>query len=578
MILQALADYYHRKSTQDDSPIAPPGWETKEIPYVVVISSSGSAVQVESTVEGEGRTKRAKVQLIPAAVKRSSGIKANLLWDNVEYALGVPTGKSHAPGNEEKARKKVVARHQAFTERVEELAERACDEGLDALSRFLETYDGSQIGEERDWQEFLEKGPFLSFRLKGDQVLIPQRPKVRAFIDDAPAALANAVCLVSGKPDSVAELHPAIKGVRGAQSVGANIVSFNLDAFRSFSKKQGANAPVGHRTTFAYTTALNHLLGKDSKQKVQVGDATTVFWSEKSSGTAMEHAFAGWFDPPKDDPDDATARVKALYDFKQGKPLTDDDDQRFFVLGLSPNAARVSIRFWHVATIREIGARIFQHFTDLDIVRPPGAAHFPSIYWLLRSIAVLEKAKNVPPNLAGDWMRAILTGTPYPQTLLQSAVRRCRARHDVGPLRAAIVKASLNRSRSESEREISVALDPENTNTGYCLGRLFAIFEKIQEAASPDLKATIRDRYFGSASASPLVAFPILNRLKMHHLSKIESRGRMVYFEKLNGEVMNGLDAKDPFPPHLSLADQGRFAVGYYHQRQKFFEKTGGEK
>ncbi len=577
MILQALADYYHRKSAQDGSPIAPPGWETKEIPYVVVISSSGSAVQVESTVEGEGRTKRAKVQLIPAAVKRSSGIKANLLWDNVEYALGVPTGKSRAPGNEEEVHKKVVARHQAFTERVGELAERACDEGLDALSKFLETYDGSQIGEESDWQEFLEKGPFLSFRLKGDQVLIPQRPKVRAFIDDAPVAPASAVCLVSGKPDSVAELHPSIKGVRGAQSVGANIVSFNLDAFQSFSKKQGANAPVGQRTTFAYATALNHLLGKDSKQKVQVGDVTTVFWSEKSSGSAMEQAFAGWFDPPKDDPDDATARVKALYDFKQGKPLT-DDDQRFFVLGLSPNAARVSIRFWHVATIREIGARIFQHFTDLDIVRPPGAAHFPSIYWLLRSIAVLEKAKNVPPNLAGDWMRAILIGTPYPQTLLQSAVRRCRALQDVGPLRAAIVKASLNRSRSESEREISVALDPENTNTGYCLGRLFAIFEKIQEAASPDLKATIRDRYFGSASASPLVAFPILNRLKMHHLSKIENRGRMVYFEKLNGEVMNGLDAKNPFPPHLSLADQGRFAVGYYHQRQKFFEKTGGEK
>ena len=196
MILQALADYYHRKSAQDGSPIAPPGWETKEIPYVVVISRSGSAIQVESTVEGEGRTKRAKVQLIPAAVKRSVNIKANLLWDNVEYALGVPTGKSRVPGNKEKVHKKVVARHQAFTERVKELAERACDEGLDALSKFLETYDGSQIGEERDWQEFLEKGPFLSFRLKGDQVLIPQRPKVRAFIDDAPVAPASAVCLV----------------------------------------------------------------------------------------------------------------------------------------------------------------------------------------------------------------------------------------------------------------------------------------------------------------------------------------------------------------------------------------------
>lgn len=573
MILQALVDYYRRKGSQDPSAIAPPGWELKELPYIVVIDRSGGFVQLDSTEEGEGRDRRAKAFLVPAAQKRGSNIKANLLWDNVEYALGAPRAGA-TPGHLEK----VVARHSAFIARVDDLLARGRDEGLVALRAFLGRYSGGKLGSEADWLRLTGKGPFVSFRLQGDEVpLIVGRAAVRALIESGERPAEDGVCLVTGESDSPLVLHAAIKGVWRAQPTGANLVSFNLDAFRSFGKTQGLNAPVGERAAFAYVTALNHLLRKDSKQKIQVGDATTVFWSEKASGSVVESAFAGWFDL-KDDPDEGAARVRALYEFKRGRPLTDDDGQRFFVLGLAPNAARVAIRFWHVATVKAIGERVFKHFADLDIVRAPGTPLLPSMYQLLRSIAVLEKADNIPPNLAGDWMRAVLTGSPYPQTLLQSAVRRCRARQEVGWARAAVVKACLNRSKPDSERDITVALDTENTNTGYRLGRLFAVFEKVQEEANPGLSATIRDRYFGAASASPLVAFPILNRLKMHHLAKLENRGRMVNMERLIGEVMNGLDAQTPFPPHLSLADQGRFAVGYYHQRQKFFEKTGGEK
>lgn len=574
MILQALVDYYRRVEGRGDGSIAPPGWEFKELPFVVVLNRKGEAIQLDATVEGEGKARRAKSFLVPSAVKRSVNIEANLLWDNAEYALGV----ARADANPAQAAK-VAERHQAFLDRVTEIAAREQDEGLVALVAFLRSYEGAPIGGKEAWENVLEGGPFLSFRLQGDEVLIAQRARVRELIETKKEDEAtDGYCLVTGQADSVAALHPAIKGVRGAQSMGANIVSFNLDAFRSFGRTQGLNAPVGKKAAFAYSTALNQLLGKDSRQKIQVGDATTVFWAEKASGAVVESAFAHWFDPPKDDPADSAGRVRALYELKQGKPLSEDDSQQFFVLGLAPNAARASVRFWHVATIREMGERIFQHFADLEIVRPPGAAAFPSIYWLLRSIAVLEKADNVPPNLAGDWMRSILTGGPHPQSLLQSAIRRCRAARDVGPLRAALIKACLNRSRLESEKEIKVALDPENTNIGYRLGRLFAVFEKIQEDANPGLNATIRDRYFGAASASPLTAFPILNRLKMHHLAKIENRGLTVRREKEIGEVMGGIDGQNPFPAHLSLADQGRFAVGYYHQRQKFFEKTGGEK
>lgn len=570
MILQSLKEYYDRKAADPASALAPEGWESKEIPFVLVLDPSGGLVNVDDMREGEGRTKRAKPQLVPASVKRSVNIAPNLLWDSVEYALGVDTRDKPD---------RVREQHRAFRVRLQEtFGKRPGDEGLRALYRFLDSFNERLVADSPVWAEAREKNAFVSFRLQGDTVLLCHRPAVRATIETAGGGAANGLCLVTGEFDSIALTHPAIKGVRGAQSSGGNIVSFNLDAFQSYGKEQGSNAPVGQRAARFYTTALNSLLSRDSRQKLTVGDATVVFWAQKASGARVEEAFASWFDPPRDDPDAGADRVTALYELQQGKPLTDDDQQAFFVLGLAPNAARVAVRFWHVGTIREIGNRVFEHFRDLEIVLPPNAQPHPSLYRLLCSVALLGKAENIPPSLGGDWMRSILAGGPYPLSLLHAALRRCRAERDVGPLRAALIKASLNRSRSAMEEEIQVSLDIENHNTGYRLGRLFAAFEKIQEEANPGINATIRDRYFGSASASPLVAFPILNRLKNHHLAKLDNRGRAVNFERLIGEVMSGLDASSPFPASLSLADQGRFAVGYYHQRQKFFEKSEGDK
>lgn len=570
MILQSLKDYYDRKALDPDGALAPEGWESKEIPFVFVIATDGSLVVIDDLREQQGRVLRAKSQLVPASVKRAVNISANLLWDTVEYALGIDTrGKPD----------RVVEQHAAFRERLRvAFGADPADEAIKALLRFLEAFDESAVASSAAWAEAKAKNAFISFRLQGDPFLICQRPDVRRVIDAEESDEVDGFCLVTGTPQKVARLHPSVKGIRGGQPTGTNIVSFNLPAFASYGKSQGSNAPVGEPAARAYTTALNYLLSRDSRQRLSLGDATVVFWAEKASGSSVENAFSAWFDPPKDDPDGAAARVRALYEFRQGKPLSGDDDQRFFVLGLAPNAARAAIRFWQVATIRQLGERMFRHFADLEIVLPPKASRYPSVYWLLRSIASREDADNVPPNLAGDWMRTILAGTPYPATLLQAAVRRCRAERDVGPLRASLIKGCLNRSRSDREEELTVSLDLANSNAGYRLGRLFAVFEKIQEEANPGINATIRDRYFGSASASPRVAFPLLNRLKNHHLAKLDNRGRAVNFERLIGEVMGGIDGNVPFPPSLSLADQGRFAVGYYHQRQKFFEKTEGDK
>ena len=558
MILQALCDYYERKP---DLPRL--GFETKAIPFVIEINSAGKFVQIEDTRTIEGNKKISRNFVVPQGVKKTSGVATNLLWDNAEYVLGVTsTGKPD----------RVQEQHTAFRSRLDTLADKTDDAGLKAVRTFLNTPDKTRLETDPLWAEILEINPVMSFRLNGDLDLVCQRPAIRAALGRSDTNEEKVTCLISGESDGFERLHTTIKGVWGAQTSGGNIVSFNKDAFNSFGKEQGANAPVGKSAAFSYTTALNYLLSKESTQRIQVGDASTVFWSEKH--TDLEDSFADLFDePPKDNPAKQTDAIKALFKAPQTGALSDEgDNTRFYVLGLAPNAARISVRFWQVGTVAEMSARIRQHFVDLEIIHASFEKPYLSIFRLLVSTAAQGKSENIPPNLAGEFMRAILAGLPYPQTLLQAAVRRIRAEREVSYPRAALIKACLNRQARYSplqEKEIAVSLDDSNTNPGYRIGRLFAALEKIQEeAVNPS--ATIRDRFYGAASSTPVTVFSNLMKLKNHHLSKMEE-GRKRYFEKLIGQIMSDIN---DFPAHLSLADQGRFAIGYYHQRQAFFTKS----
>lgn len=575
MILQALHRLYERQSGADDPAHrpAPIGFEPKEIPFILELDRDGRLIHVRDTRILEGKKKIARAELVPQGVKKTSGVAANLLWDNAEYVLGVVTESKGKAGKPER----IAEQHAAFLARIEGLpAEVRDDPGVRAVLRFLEALDRQMLTKLPEWEEIRTINPLLSFQLAGDHDLICQRPAVRAaWIQQLNAAEADGLCLVTGESAAIERLHSAIKGVWGAQTSGANIVSFNLDAFNSYGKEQGANAPVGKPAAAMYTTALNSLLARGSRQRVQIGDASTVFWAE--APTALEDDFSLVFnDPPKDDPARGTDRIRALYQsFLSGRYAQPADaGNRFYVLGLAPNAARIAVRFWHVDTVAALSGRIAQHFRDLAIVHAPHEADAPSLFRLLTACAVLGKADNIPPNLGGEVARAILGGTPYPATWLQAALRRCRAVQDVGYFRAAAIKACLNRSirhRASGEQELTVSLDPQNPNIAYRLGRLFAALEKIQEEASPGLNATIRERYYGAASSAPVTVFTTLLRLKNHHLAKIANRGRVINLERLLGEILAGID---DFPAQLPLADQGRFAIGYYHQRQAFYGKA----
>ena len=571
MILQALTQYYERISSADEGVLPPIGFEVKIIPVIAEIDVNGNLVQLRLNDKDSSSSE----YIVPHSVKRSANILANTLWDSAEYALGIDTRKNP---------ERTLKQHEDFIEKIKSLDEPAAsDQGILALKKFLKSFDPENIKDNPHW-DFLLTNPNVTFQLQGDNKPICQRPAVIDTLQHIESENPKSLCLVTGEMDETERLEPSLKGIWGAQSSGANIVSFNLDAFNSFGKSQGLNAPVGKRASFLYTTALNHLLRKGSEQRFQVGDASTVFWSAQQ--TDFENDFGTIFGSTpsliKDDPEKYTNAVKSVFNaVHRGLLYDDDSDQEFYVLGLSPNAARIAIRFWIIGTVSELAVRIKQHFDHLQIIHGTNELEYLPLFLLLVNVAVQGKSENIPPNLGGEVMQNILTGRPYPYTLFTAAVRRCKAEQSLKnkqtgkPIqnvtyeRAAIIKAYLN--RIHNKEEIKVSLDKENSNTAYRLGRLFATLEKIQEEANPGINATIRDRYYSSASSNPVSVFSTLLKLKNHHLSKLENPGRKTNFERLLGEIMNEIPPN--LPATLSLQDQGRFAVGYYHQRQEFFTK-----
>lgn len=582
MILQALKEYYDRKAADPESGIAPLGWKWKEIPFLVVIDIQGRFLRFEDTRETIEKKLRKKSFLVPSLGEaKGNGIKANLFWENAEYMFGIPMRENSKP-------ERVAEQHAAFKRKIHSLPvpQNQCTV-VEAVKRFTDHLDTVAVTNDPQWPAVKELNQPLLLAVNGIGA-VTDDAGVREAVQQASREQLTGekgLCLVTGDAEIITLLEDTISGVQGASTMGAHLVAVNnkitggsnagqTPAFASFFKEQGANSPIGKTASLAYTTALNTLLARDSRQKIQVGDATTVFWANKQ--TELEESFCDfWEEPPKDNPDRLTGAVRALFEsVENGAYVSTESDTRFHVLGLAPNAARIAIRFWHTSTIPELARNIRAYFEDLRIVHGPRDQEDLSLWRLLVSTAVQGKTENINPNLAGQVMRSILEGLPFPAALLQAAVIRIKAEREVSYPRAKLVKACLNRKLrtqpNPHERMITMSLDKENTNVGYRLGRLFAVLEKIQQEASPGINATIRDKFYAAASSAPSTVFGNLMRLKNYNLSKLESTGRRIWFEKLIGEIV---DKVSTFPAHLKLDDQGRFAIGYYHQVQDLWTK-----
>lgn len=572
MILQALQAYYERLVADPERDVPLPGFSTAKIGFALVLATDGRLVDVIDLREAKGKKSIARQMEVPQAVKRTVGLAANFFWDNTGYVLG-------AAGKGNQAR--TLRAHQTFKGLCREVAGQVDDPGVKAVLAFLDAWRPTpepELPGGLAWEEIRDQN--LVFRLEGHKGFVHESPALRkAWLAHCQQGqdVVMGQCLVSGEMEPLARLHPAIKGVRGAQSTGGNLVSFNLDAFTSYGKTQSYNAPVGETAAFAYTTALNCLLADDA-HRILIGDATTIFWSERSS--LMEGAFKTMLEGQSKNAED-TSQTNELSMFldaaRKGLPH-DAPEARvpFYVLGLSPNAGRLSVRFWLVSTVAEMAWRLGQHLEDISLVRQfENQPEFPPMWLMLRETAAQGKAENIPPQLAGEVTRALLEGSAYPRSLLAALIGRVRADGEMGYARAAFVKAYLCRLRRLNESyandpdsmEVNVSLDIESKNPAYRLGRLFAVLEKLQGDAIKGANTTIRDRYMSAASSAPQATFPQLLRLAQAHIKKSDW-GRN-YDERIK-EILNEVEA---FPRTLSMEQQGLFFLGYYHQVVDLFTK-----
>ena len=581
MILQALCNYYHRLTADKSVDIPLEGTSRENISFALVIGNDGGLVDVEDLRIQKGKKKQPRKLTVPAPVKRASGVKPNFLWDNTSYVLGM----------DNKGKPERIKRcHKAFVEQTIKFCSGTDDPGLNAVINFLLEKSGKKTSSRDDWEEIA--GTNLVFRLDGVAGFIHDRPAAQAAWKKCRAASADAVkgqCLIEGTVQPLARLHPALKGVQGGQSSGVSLVAFNKDSFESYGKKQSFNAPVGQRATFEYTTALNYLLDRDSRQKVRIGDMTLVFWAERDN--PAEAFLADLFETPAEKEQDSqpvndqgtALKIRdMLLALRKGEEIVDivpglDPSVHFYLLGLSPNAARLSIRYWEHDSIGILLQRIGRHFADISIARQfSNEPEFPPLWRLLVNTSVLGKSENILPLLAGGMARAMLSGTPYPHNLLPVVLERIRAEGEPNYFRAALLKGYLVRNK---KMEVSMTLDTQRTDKAYVLGRLFAVLEKAQEDAIPNTGTTVKDKYLGSASATPALVFHILLKNSANHIAKLrKDQEKKAWAYNHDKKIQEIMDKLDHFPKTLSAEDQGLFMIGYYHQRKDFFTKKDEEK
>lgn len=579
MILQALYEYSLRKG----GALLNDGFETAEIKYLIILKEDGSLSNIQSTIENK---KGHLFSNLPMHVQRTSESKASLLWDNAEYVLALPKIISDTEQNylekQEKAISIAKEHNELFIKKIEELPVRIKEnKEIKAVIAFYRTNRGNGFDLVSEHEIFDEiknsKRANVSFRLEGSDRIVPEMDYIAEYVieknDEESTDDKKGICLITGKESTLSRIHSSI-AIHGPRNT-AKIVSFQDDSgYDSYGKKRSYNAPVSKKAEAAYTKALNHLI-KSKENHFRIGEDTVVFWAAKRNDDYnLDDYFSLFFatDFDSDDPDRGVKAVKGLMSAIQTGKFNGELNSDFYILCLSPNVARISVRFWETGKASEFASRIKQHFDDFEIVKGPKEVEYLNLSRIISSIALERDMKKAPPNLIGAVMHSILKGLPYPETLLQQCLMRIRAEHKVNRERAAILKACLNRKNrfnGKISEEVFVSLDRNNKNKGYLLGRMFALLEKIQQDTHPGINATITDRYYGSASTNPGVVFTQLIRLSRHHLSSYTNTGLKINREKEMGEIFDNINS---FPAHLSLEEQASFAIGYYHEKQSFFE------
>ena len=569
MILKALYDYYNRCGN-----LPAPGMEEKEIGFVIVISKEGKFLRFEDC-----RTDKTigRVYLVKKHVSRSSAAVANYLYDNSAYVLGY-SDKDDSEKNQ--------LYFNTFVEKVQSILDRMPDNSdIRTLMNFYaqgREAIHSEVEQDPLWEDIKKnlskKYSVFSFRIEGDLRILAEKKELMQTNEGTKNDNSRGLCMVTGVQGELVDTTTATM-IQGSQAT-AKLVAFQVNSgYDSYGKEKCGNAPISHEAEFAYTTALNTMLRRDSRNKFTVGNRTFVFWAssnDKAAEQAEESLFdlLGYSEEKKDNPNAKIEQVRkvftAIYSFSLSTSLED----RFYILGLAPNSARIAVVYWSETPLQDFAGKILRHFDDMEIIdtrkdRKP----YMGIKDILSAVTLGGKQSEATPNLPESIIKSIFLGTPYPYTLLSACIRRIRAESGDGNAaritRIAIIKAFLNR-QNVNDKRMEIMLDKRNTNQGYLCGRLFAVLDRIQEDANGI--SSIRERYMNAASSTPSSVFATILNLSSHHLENLSNEGKKVFYEKLKQEIIDKISS-DGFPAHLDLQDQGRFFVGYYHQRQDIFNK-----
>lgn len=577
MILQSLMQYY--ESLAEEGKVPRIGWCHAKVSCAIDLNEDGQVKAIiplkVSEMFGKKEVWVPKQMNVPQMVVRSSGILANFLCDNSKYMLGIDS-----KGTSQRIKECFMAARDKHCSILQDSEGRMAK----AIIRYFEQWnpDNANVNPviKAHWEDLTDGGNLI-FCMESEYAQEDEEiKKIWNIYQDNNSGLVDGICLVTGEKAEIARIHRGIKGVPGAQSSGAALVSFNAPAFESYGKEQSYNAPVGKNAEFAYTTALNYLLS-EKKYTFQLGDSMVIYWAE-SAQTQYQDIFKNFFNSSIDNQKELE---KIFGNLKNGLAVDIDDvkidlNQRFYILCLAPNAARLSIRFFYENSFGNILKNLSKHYERMSIVKPEWEKDYLSIQEMLME-TVNKKSKDKKPvsNMATLVLRDILVDDRYPTSLYTGVLTRIRAEQGgITYGRAAIVKAYLIKNYNMKEGEKYMGLNENCNEQEYVLGRLFAILELIQKDANPGINSTIRDRYFNSACATPASVFPILIKLKNSHLKKLErnSTGLRIQYEKTITELMGKLNMAETqigFPRRLSLEEQGKFMLGYYHQIQKRYEK-----
>ena len=575
MILQALVSYYETLAARGELP--QPGWAPVKVSYVLNLDDQGDITTVvcikEEVTRGKKKTLVPQIIQLPAPVKRTVGVTANFLCDNSSYILGAD--KKGKPKRSLECFQACKTLHETLLVSVEEPAARA-------LLSFFDHWQPEKLTEHpafahQDMEDLLASANLI-FRYRGRY--LHEIPAIRQAWQDYYNNSQDSQqfpCLVTGKLAPVAQLHPSIKGIYGAQSSGASLVSFNAPAFCSYDREQGLNAPTSQYAAFAYGAALNYLI---ATQNTRVGDVTLLFWAESGEDAYADalkrFGFGGGDEDDQYKEEDLKGLMESLAEEAdvEWDGTRIDPNMTFYILGISPNAARLSVRFFLRNSFGQFIRNVKAHYDRLEIVRPSFDPFDNIPVWRMLKETVNPNSREKKPaaDMAGDTLRAILTNTPYPATLLNGVTLRIRADREMNRTRAAILKAYYlkNRNPFVPEEVLTVSLNQDSNHEAYVLGRLFSVLEAIQSDANPGINATIRDKYFSSASATPGVVFPPLVNLAQKHLRKLDE-GKKIFYDKQLTELMSKLG--ETYPNRMNLPQQGAFQLGYYHQTQYRFTK-----